>query len=296
MVIIPFTNIIFRNDSSIFYIYDMRRFSEINPKEKEDLYIKIKSLGSWLYQDDGLGLKNIINQIFQEEGWEEKLNSSEISKLLNGLEILKSTSMPQSWIEYRIKKQGGIGNLTIVKEQGKWHPVNKLNTNGSDLSDMISDLVMRAKSTGTEKAAEFYNKISMDPKGSLLSIKSSLKDLLKKYFIELGSGLDDFKMFTKNSKRQSEIGDHAETKVLNLLISKGFELKYRGGDGDFIDMLLGVDLVVYRSDIGYKIIQVKTLKPDWEKISWYKVDWIGVGNPTQIFDLKTREEIILDSI
>ena len=58
-------------------------------------------------------------------------------------------------------------------------------------------------------------------------------------------------------------------------------------------MLFGVDFIVWRKDIGYKTIQVKTNMPKWSKISYYKVDWIGVGSSGMIYDKNSKKELDL---
>lgn len=268
----------------------MKSFSDINSNEKNDLYLKIKSLGKWLYLDEGLGLKDVIREIFDEQGWSSKLNSSEISRFMLGLDILRKTSMTDEFINSVVRRRipNGISNLTLVKENGNWHPVNKLNTNHSDLADMLSEMIMRSRILSPEKGDNFYRSCLENPKSSLFSIKSSLKPLLKKYF-----DFDDFKKFTKNSKRQSIIGNESEKKISSILENSGFKIEYSGGDGDFIDMLFGVDFIVWRKDTGYKTIQIKTNMPEWSAISYYKVDWIGVGSSGMIYDKNSKKELDL---
>lgn len=268
----------------------MKSFSDINSNEKNDLYLKIKSLGKWLYLDEGLGLKDVIREIFDEQGWSSKLNSSEISRFMLGLDILRKTSMTDEFINSVVRRRipNGISNLTLVKENGNWHPVNKLNTNHSDLADMLSEMIMRSRILSPEKGDNFYRSCLENPKSSLFSIKSSLKPLLKKYF-----DFDDFKKFTKNSKRQSIIGNESEKKISSILENSGFKIEYSGGDGDFIDMLFGVDFIVWRKDTGHKTIQIKTNMPEWSAISYYKVDWIGVGSSGMIYDKNSKKELDL---
>ena len=176
----------------------MKSFSDINSNEKNDLYLKIKSLGKWLYLDEGLGLKDVIREIFDEQGWSSKLNSSEISRFMLGLDILRKTSMTDEFINSVVRRRipNGISNLTLVKENGNWHPVNKLNTNHSDLADMLSEMIMRSRILSPEKGDNFYRSCLENPKSSLFSIKSSLKPLLKKYF--------DFDEKLEGIKKQEE--------------------------------------------------------------------------------------------
>jgi len=266
----------------------MKSFSEINSQEKMELSNRIKTLGKWLYLD--LGLKDTIREIFYENGWSTKINSDEISKFMVGLESIKKTSMSKDYIDYTIRtKTNGVSNLRLVKDgDGNWHPVNKLNTNHSDLSDMLSELIMRARIINPDKAESFYQDCLRDPKSTLLKIRGSLKPLLKKYFT-----LEDFKKFTRNSIRQSKIGEESENKIRNILEKSGFKIEYSGGDGDFIDMLFGVDMVIWREDFGFKTVQIKTNMPELDKVKYYKVDWIGVASSGTLIDKTTGEKIDL---
>lgn len=267
----------------------MKQFSEINSQEKAELTNTIKTLGKWLYMDSGLGLKDTIREIFDEQEWSKKLNSFEISKFMFGLDILKKTTMPEDWIRSILRKRvpNGVSNLKLVRDElGNWHPVNKLNTSHTDLSEMLSEMIMKARVANPEKAEEFYNFCLQNPKDALLSIKGSLKKLLIKYFT-----LEDFKKFTKNSSLFTRIGEESEVKISQMLEKYGFKIEYSGGDGDFIDMLFGVDLVVSRPDLGFKTVQVKTNMPDPSQISYYKVDWIGVASTGLIYDKSTGQVV-----
>ena len=119
-----------------------------------------------------------------------------------------------------------------------------------------------------------------------------LKKLLIFYYIENGKGLDDFKSFTNIIKKMSDIGELAEEKVVKKLLNSGFELVYQGGNGDFIDMIFGTDIIMYREDLGYKTIQVKN-RINWDQLSHYKVDWVAEGTSLKIFDRQTRKELAL---
>lgn len=274
----------------------MKKFSIILEselsKEKDILFTSINRLSDWLYKSTGLGLMSTIDQIFLEQGWCENISFKEVAQFNKGLELLRKTSMDESWINERISwkiPNGKIENVKLVKDElGEWHHVNKLNTNYSDLSDMLSEMIMRSIEVDRERGMVAYKSILEDPKQTLLKWKPQMKKLLEKYFIQLGEGLDDFKKFTKFSKKFSIIGERSEDSIVSYLIDNGFEISYQGGNGDFIDMIFGVDLIVFREDFGFKTIQVKTVI-NWPSVAYYKVDWIA--DPRKIFDKTTKEEI-----
>ncbi len=264
-------------------------FNSSETPDKESLFKRIESLHAWLYKSNGLGMMKIIDDIFIENGYESPLTDKQYNKFMNGLENLKKTSMPLSYInsQLRYKTPDGRNSMNLVlDENGDWHPVNKLNTNYSDLADLLSELVMRGINRNYEKGKAIYDSIMIDPKEGLLSIKSHLKKLIIFYFITNGKGLDDFKTFVRFSTRMSKIGEEAEDKVVQFLESKGFDIIYTGGNGDFLDMIFGTDIIVYKDDLQYKSVQVKNRITDWSKLSHYKVDWVAETNPIVIYNLK----------
>jgi hypothetical protein len=82
-------------------------------------------------------------------------------------------------------------------------------------------------------------------------------------------------------------GEEAEDVIEGFLSENGFEILYRGGNGDFLDMIYGTDIIVKHPKHGIKTIQVKENTPNWG----YNVDWVGIGNGIKIYDNKTKEDI-----
>jgi len=277
---------------------------------KRMLKFKIENLKNWIYDNKGLGLINIILDIFNENNYYSDQNDmiKEKDKFFKDLEYLKLTGFPKYIINSKLNR---IDNFKMIKTyqdgEYKWDRVNKLNTNYSDLSDLLVYIIEKMINDTNEKIRNFgintYNSIISDPKLGLLDIKPRLKNIITHYLIDNSEepiidnkkGLNDFRKFTKNIIINSAKGQHAENMVENHLKLNGFDILVKGGDGDLIDMLYGVDMVVYRSDIGYKSIQIKTYKPNEEYLNRYKTDWLIVykNNNPQIIDIKTKEIINL---
>lgn len=279
----------------------MKKFTSIfesTSVEKDLLFDKISDLKNWIYRADGLGMMNIIDTLFEEYGYCQKISMKEVARFEYGLEILRKSSMSNEYINQQLlrKLPGGILNAKLVKdENGDWDYVNKLNTNYSDLSDLLSELVMRGIDTNPEKGKLVYDMIIKNPTDGLLKLKPHLKKLIVKYFIENGNGLDDFKSFTKYSRKMSNIGEMYENRISEKLLNGGFQIKYQGGNGDFIDMIFGTDIIVYREDVGIKTIQVKS-NIYWNRVDYYKVDWIGDGQSLKIYDKNTKVEFDISPI
>ena len=283
----------------------MRKFHEFISEDlfnqsnvdRELLFSKIQPLGKWLVTVDGLGMMTIIDEIFDEYGYKNQLTSQEIDEFGRGLEILKKTDMDPNYINRKLRDKisGGIENLKLVRdEDGNWDFLNKLNTNYSALADLLTELIIRGLDVNYEKGIVIYNNVISDSKEGLMGIKRYIKRLIIHYFIDKGDGLNDFRKFTVKIKEMSEIGEKAEDRVCEYLESKGFEVCYRGGNGDFIDMIFGCDMIVHKDDIGYKTVQVKNRFPGWESVSYYKIDWLGILYPKlELYELTKRSNVIL---
>jgi len=63
--------------------------------------------------------------------------------------------------------------------------------------------------------------------------------------------------FTNNIEVNSSYGEELENNIINKLKTKGAELLYQGGNGDFIDMLLSVDFII-KTKKGISTIQSKS--------------------------------------
>ena len=68
--------------------------------------------------------------------------------------------------------------------------------------------------------------------------------------------LNDKQKYTQNIKKNSEEGEIAENFVINHYINDGWDIVYKGGDGEYIDMKLSLDLIVKKGDT-YEFIQTK---------------------------------------
>lgn len=271
-------------------------FVEPDIPNRDKLFKSIESLGNWLYKSNGLGMMKIIDDIFEEYNYESALTQKQIDKFNYGLNILRRTSMSESYINSQLKYKlpNGIRSKKLVlDDNGNWHHVNKLNTNYSDISDLLTELIMRGLKKNYEKGRLVYDSIIKDARLGLLSIKPYLKKLIIYYFIENGKGIDDFKSFTKFSTIMSDIGEKAENSILNYFKSKNFRVEYSGGNGDFIDMIFGTDLIISHPDFGYKTVQIKNRISDWSKLSHYKVDWVAEASPIKIYNLTDRTLVSL---
>lgn len=269
---------IIKENEKIYYACDQFR----NDETKRKLCRKIYSQGSWLYEADKLGLQPIIDEILKPI--KKPSTKDQIKKLRSGTDILVKIGKISKGRQYYLIKDI-IENKGSVLINGKWAPVNKLNTNTADLAELITDLLYKSP-----KAQPIIQKIIEDPKDGLTTIQPKLKQLLAKYFQNPESFFD----YVKNIEFRSERGGKAEENVKKTFENLGFKTEYQGGDGDFIDMIFGIDLIMSSDEYGVKTIQVKLDENAWDRNKEYKfVDWVVISTPFTIYENKTKDIVEL---
>jgi len=263
------------------YYQECSRF--FGDKEKLQVCKRIASLKSWLHKDDGLGMKGIINDKLTDLKTDVPDNLKE--KFINAANLLQKLGK----ITERQKNNfinNRVNGAKLIYVDGEWQPANKLNTNYSDIAELITDLLYR----GGDNARPFIDGIIVDPKSGLLSLKKYLPRLVGRYFEDSKELLG----YTKNIQRSSDIGEVAENEVKSKLEEMGFVSEYTGGNGDLIDMVFGTDLIMSRDDVGTKTIQVKNSEWAWDRNEDYNnVDWVIIANPFTIYDNKTKQKVEL---
>jgi hypothetical protein len=210
---------------------------------KGQVFNKLNSLSFWLSDSYGLGLKSIINTIL--EPLKTGISDSEIIKHKEGASILLkhnkiSKKTHDDFLESLPHKK------LVHDDDGKWVQVNKLNTNYSDLSELLRDLLFDSYEEGLPFAKKILEVIG---KGDSDKIKSALKfykttiseKMMKKY----SKSPEVLHKYVENSTRNSRWGEKVENDAKEWLLSrpKVSKIIYQGGDGDFIDMVFSIDLI-----------------------------------------------------
>ena len=229
---------------------------EQSPDNSSDVFNKINNLKSWLSRSNGLGLQSVIGSMI--ESLKTNISDEEIQKYTTGADLLKSTGKISDSAYNRFLDD--LPNKNLVYVDGKWHPVNKLNTNYSDLAKLLTDLLFKSKNNGRPAATEIIDTIENtndenEVKNILLKYKDNMGGLFSQYI----KSPDELLGYTDNIKRNSEWGERIENEVVNILLSiPGYELLYQGGDGDFVDMVFSTDLIFKSPRNEVKTIQVKS--------------------------------------
>jgi hypothetical protein len=128
------------------------------------------------------------------------------------------------------------------------------------VSQILNDLLFESKNENDLTSIEIINVIRntesiRDIENILYSNKDHIIGLFDKYI----STPDQLLGYTNNIKKNSEWGEKIENEVVEILSSiPGYKLLYKGGDGDFIDMVFSVDLIFKSPKNQTKTIQVKS--------------------------------------
>lgn len=236
--------------------------------------------------------KNFINSLLQD--YRTNLPKKERDKYLPILDII-SKHKPEISQKVEDFKRDIDSISYVMDESGNWHPINKLNTNYSDISELLTYMVKKffgEKPTDTffekllnkEFAYEFLKTysgtnpfisslkkqydnnrhLSID---QLLAISTSVPEVINHdFFIKEGLEkvfskkvkltIDEIKTFINNTTKNSYEGELVENIVEGVLEDRGWKIIHKGGNGDFIDMKFGIDLIVEKNDL-YKFVQVK---------------------------------------
>jgi hypothetical protein len=250
---------------------------------KEDINLRLRSFKFWLYEKNGLGLQQVVNDILAP--LRKPISEAEIEKYTVVADLLKSNGKIgeqeyQSFID-RIKKEKLIytnsdGELDY---NGSWDYVNKLNTNIYDLSELLSELLLRSFNNGSVVGELCINSLisknsDKECKKTLLKHKHKIPQLFKTY---LESPAELF-TFTENIKVNSYYGETLENNIVKKLEELGYELIYQGGNGDFVDMLLSVDFIIKGNNKIYTVqaktsdYQVDKFINDYQKGKHHAVD------------------------
>jgi len=209
--------------------------------DPDKVFNTLNGLKSWLSRSNGLGLQSVVGDIL--ESIKTNVSDEEIEKYTIGANLLKDNGKISESTYNRFIND--LPNKTLVYIDQKWHPVNKLNTNYSDLAKLLTDLLFKSKNNGRPAATEIIKTIEEtndenEVKNVLLKYKSNMGGLFSQYI----ESPEELLSYTDNIKRNSEWGERIENEVANKLLSiPGYESLYQGGDGDFVDMVFSTDLI-----------------------------------------------------
>jgi hypothetical protein len=194
----------------------------------------------------------------KKKKWSEAISKEEQKKIFDTLTILKNLDPDREWqfpgiggdkilygtIEEFINTR--LSDLAFVYMQDEggnllWNPVNKLDTNYKDSVNFIMDIIRMAKTFDVNR---LYNQLVNGDKSGLVALLKKIESFPDLIYNKL---LSDPTPYTINSLYYSKQGEEIEEFIMNLLVKDGWTLIHRGGDGDPIDVMLGIDLIMEKN-------------------------------------------------
>ena len=257
--------------------------------EEKKLCKKLNGFRTWLVKD--LGLRYVIDDLLKNV----RQYKDHTEKFQPVLKVLHDTGKYDNIVKVGDKytSSGLVNKGLVFDENGEYDYVNKLNTNYSDLSELLTTAIIKAG-----KFDEVKDLSTADLKSYLLRRKSNIKSL-----IDSVMSTNDLRSFTRNTKGNTKRGDDAEDYACGVMEKFGMKKIYQGGNGDFIDMVFGIDLIMKYKD---RVItcQVKSheslAKGSINYNSYKRIDYFispinGIGSGIIIYNRKGKSFKISDS-
>lgn len=268
---------------------------------KKRVCLNLNGLRKFLVYE--MGLKKFMEKHFEDKGNKEDLTD----RYQVPLKLLYNKGNFRSIYKVGDKYYlNSLKNVSTIYDNEKWHYVNKLNTNYSDLSELLTEFFDR-----TNRIDEILEIINGKTTGlpviqSLELIKDELKDFLlrnkERILNELHTQFNhDYKEFVRNTKYNTYVGDKAENAVKKGLVDFGFTLKYQGGNGDKMDQFFGIDLMMTHTGSSKVFnVQVKNtldgIQKDFYNKSYWGVDYFAYppdDGGVIIINKKTKKKFLI---
>lgn len=202
-------------------------------------------------------VKNPLTEVLQHRAklWIEMVDPNVVRHTLETLDLIKKVKPESSRNVDRIISELKTYKL-VFDDDGKWSYINKLNTNYSDYSVFIADLLDECD---TDDVNGIYREIKTVPNPETHLLAKFMSMLPKESEFIWDKFLCNQEKYTQNIKKNSAEGEIIENNVASHLMESGWEIIHQGGNGDFIDMKLGVDIIVKKEN-EYLFVQVKKCK------------------------------------
>ena len=225
------------------------------PKKVFDILCK---LSGWTYYNSGLGMEKTIDTILEPKM--SKLSDKDIKDNIEGAKILLDNGKINQGNYDRFVRDLDKRKL-VYDDNGDWMQVNKLNTNYVDLAELLRDFIFESFRQGGIASKQILetinNTTNLDKiKDVLTSYKDILLKKLKQRYSESPEELFDYVNYSTEASKK---GERLENEVRDKFISKyGAQLLYQGGNGNYVDMIYSVDLIMKVKNGNVYTIQVKS--------------------------------------
>lgn len=188
-------------------------------------------------------LKNTFNGIKLLDNGKHRIIGNNIKKISeNKYEIINNRGL-KFFIEKTQKGEYITNFKAFYDNNNEWHFINKINTNYSDLIDLLNDPYIKDNLIFNEyKSIEDF---FVENELNIIKLISKMEQ-------------DHFLKFTNNSETNTYIGNKTESSVQKRLNNLGWTELWRADNGDILDMFFGFDIIGLSTDKKVQTVQVKT--------------------------------------
>jgi hypothetical protein len=185
-----------------------------------------------------------------------------IDKMLSGIrtelspesdQYKKDSDVLRKYLNYSEEKIKETMNIKMVyDENSDWVPINKLNTNYSDLSVLITDILI-----GEDYCiCDLLDNLKDGDISFMLELRDKILENPVVYYEKYLKG--KFDDYVKRNRENTKTGIDNELFAISEMEKFGYDLIYMASEGSPIDTLLGIDAIMSKDGEIYKI-QVKTV-------------------------------------
>ena len=222
----------------------------IDRRPKESILSALLSIGSKIVPIARKPMTLVLE--YGGKKWMDVASKEEIEKVKSILELTKKIKPERSSRIDDISKE--LETLKLVyDENNNWSYINKLNTNYSDLAVFICDLLEECTNKDINIIYKGIKSIPNPDLNNLAEIMNMVPDHTEYIWNKFLSNPDKY---TQNTRKNTQEGDIIEDCAVKFYEDDGWEIIHRGGNGNIIDMKLGVDIIVKKDD-DYRFVQVK---------------------------------------
>jgi len=140
----------------------------------------------------------------------------------------------------------------IYDANGKWTPINKLNTNYSDLSVLVTDMLV-----GEGKCiCKIVEDLKKKDNTVILDLANRMTKEPEHFYQTYLKG--NFDKYIENNRRNTLKGNETELFVVDELVKLGYKIIFIADEGSPIDTKLSVDIIMEKDGKAFKF-QVKSI-------------------------------------
>ena len=202
-------------------------------------------------------LKTLLNNVGTKNTFRKPidliLDRHKVSLDKESKQYKKDSDVLKKYFNFSDEKIDELMNIKMVyDDDGNWTPINKLNTNYSDLSVLIVDILV-----GEGKCVcKIVEDLKKKDKTVILDLADRMTKEPEDFYQTYLKG--KFDKYVENNRRNTLKGDETELFVVDELVKLGYKVIFIADEGSPIDTKLSVDIIMEKDGKGFKF-QVKSV-------------------------------------